>query len=1329
MRKFRGIKSFISALLVVLMLVSIVGIIPVSASGSSNDAFYSKAAELISENWSDDYFGTIILEINESTIIVDGEEKEIDSDSDATPIIIENSTMLPVEVLINETGAEVSWDASSQKVTINDDGDVIEMFIDSNIVIINDESIIVDASPTIIDDNIMLPVSVITEIGFEAEVDNSGSITITRDFQTKRLIVKTNGNVNFNSLGANSIISSNEGIHVLQFNTVLEAQEAHDILEVNSNVVYVQPDIFLPYTEPEMATDSYTSSNTFLSWGVEAIGADVYASYLVGMNKTMQITVAVLDTGVDANHMFLNGRVRNDGFNTITGNANTSDVQGHGTHVAGTIVDCTPNLVNIRILPVKVLGDNGSGTHLSVGNGVAFAASKNVQVINMSLGGWRGNGHEFIDDMVHNAIQMNVTVVVAAGNDYANASNFCPAHIENVITVAAVSSNYAPAWFTNFGNVVDIAAPGVSISSSVPGNKYAAMSGTSMAAPHVAAVVAMYILNDPTLTPANVQNLVKQHFDAPAGWQTIFGVGVVSMTKALPVTPEEPDVPVIPDEPDEPETPDVPNEPNTPVTPEIPDEPDTPVPPDMPAGITLTQNSTSAMVNVGNGVNSRIPLTITAPATGNVTVILQGPGGTSDANDPALYNSTGTRIAYQNNGWGFTYTLTLSAGQTWNGFVGTGGDIARTYAVTSFWNPTPVQPPTPPPPTGITLTQNNTSASANVGNGANGRVPLTVTAPSTGNVTVTIQGPGGTSNANDPALFNSAGVRVAYQNNNWGFTYILSLNAGETWTGFVGTGGDIARTYSVTSTWVSQSNAVTLSQNSPSVSVNVNNGINGRVPLIVTAPSTSSVTVTLFGPDGTSNANDPALFDSLGTRIAYQNNSWGFKYTINLDAGESWNGFVGTGGNIARTYTLTSTWSSAATLSLNPTSVTVSNDNLNNTITAGGTATGTIIFDRGTLPAAVQLSASGNSITVTGNRPAAGQAAITGTYVITVTREGIKTQLSITVNLTPLPSNILLTQNNTSATANVSNGISGRIPITVTAPSTGNVTVTLFGPEGTSNANDPALFNSTGQRIAYQNNGWGFKHTITLNAGETWTGFVGTGGEIARTYNITSTWVSPPPVSQPPVPVPPAGITLTQNNTSAAVNVGNGVSGRIPITVTAPTTGSITVTLFGPEGTSNANDPALFNSTGQRIAYQNNGWGFKHTITLNAGESWSGFVGTGGEIARTYTVTSTWTTQGSGITLTKAAPSATVNVTAGVNGRVPVTITAPANGSVILRGTSGTTDSNDPALYNSSGTRIAFQNFNSWNFTYTIPAGQTVTVFAGTGGNVARNYVINAIFP
>ena len=331
------IRRLISTVLVTLMLLTMANFTPASANSYSNENFYSQSAQLITENWSDDYFGSIILEIGESTMLIDGEEKEIDSDG-ATPVIIDSTIMLPVEVITSELGADPFWDELDNEVTIEEDDGASEQDDDAS------EQDISSSSADVNDDTVMLPLCVVAEnLNLEFEWDSkTGRITLTRDFQTKRIIAKTKGSVSFSNLGAETIIGGRDGIYVLQFDSIEDAQEAHGILEGMSSVIYVEPDIYVPFLENEIASADVVADSAHKSWGVEKIGADKYAAHLIASNKTTQITVAVLDTGVDSNHTFLNGRVRNDGSNTISGGTNTSDIHGHGTHVAGTIVDSTP---------------------------------------------------------------------------------------------------------------------------------------------------------------------------------------------------------------------------------------------------------------------------------------------------------------------------------------------------------------------------------------------------------------------------------------------------------------------------------------------------------------------------------------------------------------------------------------------------------------------------------------------------------------------------------------------------------------------------------------------------------------------------------------------------------------------------------------------------------------------------------------------------------------------------------------------------------------------------------------------------------------------------
>ena len=210
-----------------------------------------------------------------------------------------------------------------------------------------------------------------------------------------------------------------------------------------------------------------------------------------------------------------------------------ADGNGHGTHVAGTVAAITGNGIGVvgvapsaSLAAVKVLDDNGSGTLASAICGVDWvtAHATDIKVANMSLSGDAsdvgcndGGLHKALCD----SVAAGVVYVVAAGNSSSNASNAVPAAYPEVITVSALNdSDGEPggdslASFSNFGSIVDVIAPGVNILSTYNGNRYATASGTSMASPHVAGVVALIRSANPTLTPAQVENLLKSSGECP----------------------------------------------------------------------------------------------------------------------------------------------------------------------------------------------------------------------------------------------------------------------------------------------------------------------------------------------------------------------------------------------------------------------------------------------------------------------------------------------------------------------------------------------------------------------------------------------------------------------------------------------------------------------------------------------------------------------------------------------------------------------------------------------------------------------------------------------
>jgi serine protease len=265
------------------------------------------------------------------------------------------------------------------------------------------------------------------------------------------------------------------------------------------------------------------------------------------------VTVAVIDTGVDSQHPDLAANVVS-GYDAVANRAGIiSDGNGHGTHVAGTIAAVTGNGVgvsgvapDVKILPVKVLSDNGSGYMSDTAEGIIWAADHGAQVINMSLGG--PSKTAAVSNAVAYARSKGVTVVAAAGNDRQQGSPVSyPGADTGVIAVAATTSADSVAPYSNAGSYVDVAAPGSGIISTYPtklGQAYASLNGTSMAAPHVAAVAALLKGYQKSLTPDQVESALKKSAVdlGRTGFDNDYGYGRVDAVAALaavtvPTTP------------------------------------------------------------------------------------------------------------------------------------------------------------------------------------------------------------------------------------------------------------------------------------------------------------------------------------------------------------------------------------------------------------------------------------------------------------------------------------------------------------------------------------------------------------------------------------------------------------------------------------------------------------------------------------------------------------------------------------------------------------------------------------------------------------------------
>ena len=225
-------------------------------------------------------------------------------------------------------------------------------------------------------------------------------------------------------------------------------------------------------------------------WGLTKIAASQAWDVTTG---SPSINIAILDTGVDLDHPDLADKiVSNINFSS---SPTVDDVRGHGTHVAGIAAAMTNNGIGVAglgysstIMNVKVLGDSGAGTYGAIASGVIWAADNGAEVINMSLGG--SSASSTLEDAINYAWSKGVVVVAAAGNN-GNSMPIYPAYYGNCIAVAATYPWDAKADWSNYGDWVDVAAPGGGIYATVKNNGYDYKSGTSMASPHVAGLAAL----------------------------------------------------------------------------------------------------------------------------------------------------------------------------------------------------------------------------------------------------------------------------------------------------------------------------------------------------------------------------------------------------------------------------------------------------------------------------------------------------------------------------------------------------------------------------------------------------------------------------------------------------------------------------------------------------------------------------------------------------------------------------------------------------------------------------------------------------------------------
>lgn len=288
----------------------------------------------------------------------------------------------------------------------------------------------------------------------------------------------------------------------------------------------------ISYIEPDYEVQTFAQ---ILPTGINRIDADLSSTASGDGLNSVNVDIAIIDTGIDLTHPDLNVYKQ---VSFVKGKKTGNDDNGHGTHVAGTAAakDNSGGVVGIapdaRLWAVKVLDRNGSGFLSNVIKGIDYvtANAAQIEVANMSLGCECSSSA--LNTAITNSVAAGVTYVVAAGNSAKDAQTFSPANHPDVIAVSATadsdgkcgglgtSTSYGAddtfASFSNFGPVVDMAAPGVQIYSTYKSGTYATLSGTSMASPHVAGAAALFKATNPLASPLDVKNSLISNGSTPS---------------------------------------------------------------------------------------------------------------------------------------------------------------------------------------------------------------------------------------------------------------------------------------------------------------------------------------------------------------------------------------------------------------------------------------------------------------------------------------------------------------------------------------------------------------------------------------------------------------------------------------------------------------------------------------------------------------------------------------------------------------------------------------------------------------------------------------------
>ena len=453
--------------------------IPIQAKENHVVPEYMKElSELVKETRDETDFGSIMLEIDNTEMSVDGQILKISENEEVAPSV--------------DSGGNAEIPAEVFK-------DIDEEMLGSSVITSNE----------------------LEENGYDVNYNKkTKEITITEPFGLKRIIVKTKNGKIKNTYGATDAISVSDNKTVLQYETKEDTKHAFEQYQKDKSVIYCAQDSLISIHDI-MVTDTSvqnTDSEKYLSWGTTRVGADDYMANLPDASTLPEIVVAVIDSGADMEHPFIKDRLLDYGYDFYNNDSIPEDNHGHGTWCSGIIKEATKD--NVKILPVKIfdyddkIKDSVMAPTSVVLEAITYAVDNGANILSMSFGEFLKTETESYDmwnDVFEYVQSKNCMSFAASGNN----CNFMdsltekkiasvPSMLPQVVSVGATDMKEMAADFQDFGSKLALTAPGVNITGAWCNGGYITGSGTSASAPLVAACAALLLSNDSCMTADEV---------------------------------------------------------------------------------------------------------------------------------------------------------------------------------------------------------------------------------------------------------------------------------------------------------------------------------------------------------------------------------------------------------------------------------------------------------------------------------------------------------------------------------------------------------------------------------------------------------------------------------------------------------------------------------------------------------------------------------------------------------------------------------------------------------------------------------------------------------